>query len=96
MSVAGFVIGRNNWQWFGSPKGTKAAVVLMTLVQSCREHGIKPLLYLADVLREESTTPASRVRDLTPTGWQRRCEKVIVTHTAQVAIANVRDLTLRT
>ena len=69
----------------------------MKLVQSCREHRINPLPYLADVLREVSTTPASRVRELTTTGWQRRCEKVIGPHTAQVAIANVvRDLIFRT
>ncbi|MCO6439334.1 MAG: hypothetical protein J5J06_19770, partial [Phycisphaerae bacterium] len=31
-----------NWQFFGSEEGAKAAVIMMSLVQSCREHGINP------------------------------------------------------
>lgn len=90
------VIGRNNWQWFGSEAGTKAAVILITLVQSCREHGVNPLFYLASVLRDVSTTPAARIYDLTPTGWARRQQEVVVTQTSRIAIANVvRDLTFR-
>lgn len=75
-------------------QGRRRAHDAGAVVPRARHH---PLLYLADVLREVSTTPASRIRDLTPTGWQRRCEKVIVTQTAKVAIANVvRNLILRT
>ncbi len=64
------VIGRKNWNWFGSKDGAQAAVVMMSLVQSCREHGINPLLYLRDVLQLVSTTPQSKVCDLTPRGWK--------------------------
>ena len=71
-ALRALVIGRNNWQWFGSASGARTAVVLMTLVQSCKEHGIHPIPYLRDVLREVSSTPSSKVRDLTPTGWRRR------------------------
>jgi transposase len=88
------VIGRNNWQWFGSDSGARTAVVLLTLVQSCREHGINPLLYLGDVLREVSTTPASRIHDLTPTGWRRRQRAALQVQRSRDAIAAVvRDLT---
>ncbi|MCB9889582.1 MAG: transposase [Planctomycetes bacterium] len=64
------VIGRKNWQFFGSEEGAKAAAVMMSLAQSCREHGINPLLYLRDVLHRISTTPQSRIRELTPRGWK--------------------------
>lgn len=95
-ALRNLVIGRNNWQWFGSKRGTKTALVLMTLVQSCREHGINPLLYLADVLREVSTTPASRIRDLTPTGWRGRQHQIVEAQRSKVAIANVvRDLVFK-
>lgn len=66
------VIGRKNWLFFGSEEGTEASLILMSLVQSCREHKISPLLYLRDVLRSISLTPASRVNELTPQGWKRR------------------------
>lgn len=41
----------------------------MTLVYACKELGIDPVAYLADVLTRLSTHPASRVRELTPRGW---------------------------
>ena len=66
------VIGKNNWQFFGSENGTKNSLILLSLVQSCRELGISPLLYLRDVLRAVSTTPASEVSTLTPRAWKER------------------------
>ncbi|MFQ5472348.1 MAG: transposase, partial [Dehalococcoidia bacterium] len=58
------VIGRKNWLWLGFEEGARAGVVLLSLVQSCKELGINPLLYLRDVLPAISSTPASRVGDL--------------------------------
>ena len=66
------VVGRKNWLFFGSEEGTDASLILLSLVQSCREHGISPLLYLREVLRAVSSTPASQVGDLTPLGYKRR------------------------
>lgn len=95
-ALRSLVIGRNNWQWFGSPAGARTAIVMMTLVQSCREHRLNPLLYLRDVLREVSTTPASRIRDLTPTGWKRRYDRRRQEQCTRDAIESVvRDLTFR-
>ncbi len=84
------VIGRKNWIFFGSEEGTDASLRLLSLVQSCREHRINPLLYLRDVLREVSTTPASRVRELTPLGWKRRhqeaCRREVSAHAVDQAV----------
>ena len=66
------VIGKKNWQFFGSEQGTKNSLILLSLVQSCRELAISPLLYLRDVLRAVSTTPASQVSTLTPRAWKER------------------------
>jgi transposase len=66
------VIGRKNWYFFGNEEGADAAVVLMSLVQSCREHGINPLLYLRDALSAVSSTPTSKVATLTPKAWKAR------------------------
>ena len=83
------VIGRKNWQFFGSEEGAKAAVVMMSLVQSCREHGINPLLYLRDVLHMISTTPHSHVGDLTPRGWKAVGDVIDRQKRAKQAIADV-------
>lgn len=80
------VLGRKNWLFFGSEEGTEASLILMSLVQSCREHGISPLLYLRDVLHAVSVTPASRVADLTPLGWIRSHEKRVRSAAATATI----------
>ena len=74
-ALRALVIGRKNWIFFGSEEGTDASLLLLSLVQSCREHGINPLFYLRDVLRGISQTPASRVGELTPLGWKRQQEE---------------------
>jgi len=64
------VIGRRNWLWFGNEDGARRSAVLMSLVQSCKELGISPLLYLRGVLRAVAITPAREVNRLTPRGWK--------------------------
>ena len=83
------VVGRKNWLFFGSEEGAEASLILMSLVQSCREHRISPLLYLRDVLHAISTTPASRVGELTPLGWRKSQEKRSRSSEAKTAIDSV-------
>jgi hypothetical protein len=71
-ALRSIVVGRKNWLFFGDEEGARLGPILMSLVQSCKELGINPLLYLVDVLKAISTTPADRVAELTPRGWQRR------------------------
>lgn len=71
-ALRSIVIGRKNWLFFGDEEGARLGPILMSLVQSCKELAINPLLYLTDVLKAISTTPADRVAELTPRGWQRR------------------------
>ncbi len=88
------VIGRKNWYFFGSEEGADAAVVLMSLVQSCREHRVNPLLYLRDVLSAVSSTPKSKIRTLTPRAWKAREAEQERAQRNQDAIARaVRSLT---
>jgi transposase len=77
------VIGRNNWLFFGSEEGARGSVVLMSLVQSCKELGISPLAYLRDVMVQVNQVPASRVNELTPRGYKLNAE-------AGVRAANAR------
>jgi hypothetical protein len=65
-------VGRKNWLFAGSPDGGRRAAVLYTLVGSCKELGIDPAEYLRDVIERVNTTPLSRIRELTPIGWNAR------------------------
>lgn len=83
------VIGRVNWLFFGSEEGTRCSMVLMSLVQSCKELGISPLAYIRDVLQQISQVPASRVHDLTPKGYKHSAEAVIRAASARRDLAAV-------
>jgi transposase len=63
------VVGRANWLVFASPRGGEVACRLYSLVLSCKENGVDPQAYIEDVLERISTTPASRIAELTPWGW---------------------------
>jgi transposase len=63
------VVGRANWLVFASQRGGEVACRLYSLMLSCKENGIDPQAYVEDVLTRISTTPASRIAELTPWGW---------------------------
>jgi len=65
------VLGRKNWLFAGSEAAAKRAAVLCSLVQTCKNLGVDPFLYLRDVIDRVSTHPASRVLELTPREWKR-------------------------
>ena len=64
-----FVIGRKNWMFFGSEKGGEAASVLMSLVQTCRNMGIDPQIYLEDIFRQLPILPDGKLVELLPDRW---------------------------
>ena len=63
-------IGRKNWLFVGSQGGGKAAAIMLSLIQTCRNLGINPQEYLEDVLRRIMSHPAKRIEDLLPDNWQ--------------------------
>jgi hypothetical protein len=63
------VLGRNNWLFFGSEDGTDTSLLLLSLIQSCRELGQNPLVYLRDVMRRVRETSPENLAELTPRGW---------------------------
>ena len=62
-------VGRKNWLFAGSQEGARRAAVLYTLTQGCKLSGVEPFRYFRDVLLRVTTHPASRIDELTPTGW---------------------------
>jgi transposase len=64
-------VGRNNWLFFGSERGGKAAANLMSLIATCKRAKVEPFAYLCDVFRRlpMAKTPA-QIRALLPDGWK--------------------------
>lgn len=66
-SLRAVAVGRKNWMFAGSQDGAERAATLYTLVQSARELGLNPWLYLRDVLSRVAVTPNA---ELTPRAWK--------------------------
>ena len=64
-------IGRKNWLFAGSDAGAERAAIIYSLIASCKLSEIDPFEYLRDVLERVSTHPASKIAELTPSGWKR-------------------------
>ena len=62
-------VGRKNWLFAGSQEGARRAALIYTLAQGCKLAGVEPFGYFKDVLLRVATHPASRIEELTPTGW---------------------------
>jgi transposase len=63
-------IGRKNWLFVGSEDGAEANAIFVSLLASCRLHGIEPWAYLRDVLCLLPSWPMHRVFDLSPLRWK--------------------------
>jgi len=75
-------IGRRNWLIAGSDEGARRAATLYTLTVSCKLAGVDTFAYLRDVLGRLSTTPMSRVSELTPLAWKAARERAAETAAA--------------
>jgi transposase len=63
-------IGRKNWLFVGSPRGGRAAAVLLSFTSTCHRLGVEPWSYLHDVLSRLPTLPAEQLDTLLPDRWQ--------------------------
>jgi transposase len=63
------VLGRRNWLFLGSDDGGEVNTIFVSLLASCRLHGIEPLGYLRDLLILLPSWPKARVLDLAPVYW---------------------------
>jgi len=65
-------VGRKNWLFFGSANGGRAAVVLLSLIQTCRSLGINPLEYLEDMFKRFMGHTYNKLEELLPDQWSKR------------------------
>jgi len=68
--IKGIVLGRKNYLFMGSVKGGKAAAIIYSLIETCKQNGVDPVAYLADVLGRIPTHPNKRIQELLPYHWK--------------------------
>lgn len=80
------VVGRRNWLFVGSDDGAEVNTIFVSLLASCRLHGIEPLAYMRDLFCLLPSWPQSRVLQLAPVNWKQTLEQP---YTQQALAANV-------
>lgn len=68
-SVRPVALGRKNWQHIGSEAAGPVAANFMSLVETCKRHGVDPLAYFTDIFTRIADHPVSRIAELTPCNW---------------------------
>lgn len=63
-------LGRRNWLFVGSDEGGEVNATLVTLLASCKLHGIEPLGYLRDLLCLLPDWSSHDVLELAPVNWR--------------------------
>jgi transposase len=63
-------MGRKNYLFCWSELGAEQLGILQSLMVTCRMQGVKPYVYLVDVLQRISQHPASEIDALTPRVWK--------------------------
>jgi transposase len=62
-------IGRRNWTFLGSDRGSRTAAVLYSLTGNCKHYDIDPFAYLQDILRRLPIHPANQLDELLLDVW---------------------------
>lgn len=68
-AVRPVAIGRKNWLFVGNEIGGEAAVIALSLVQTCRALEINPREYLEDVMRRLMSHNSQKIDELLPDQW---------------------------
>jgi hypothetical protein len=63
------VIGRKNWLFVGSDDTAPVTCTFVSLIASCKLHGLDPETYLRDLFRILPSWPRPRVLELAPKYW---------------------------
>jgi hypothetical protein len=75
------VLGRRNWLFVGSDDGGEVNTIFVSLLASCRLHGIEPLGYMRDLLCLLPRRLRERVLDLARVYWTKTLESPEVQRT---------------
>ena len=62
-------LGRKNWLYAGAERGGHAAATALSLIETCKLHGVDPYAYLKDVLARIGSQRLDRLAELLPFNW---------------------------
>ena len=63
-------MGKKAWLFYGSDKGGKDHAIVLSLLSTCRRHGVEPWAYLTDVIQRLTENPRENLEDLLPHMWK--------------------------
>jgi transposase len=63
-------VGRRAWLFYGSDDHAGAAGNVLSLIASCKLHGLDPELYLAEIIRIVPYWPRDQYLELAPKYWR--------------------------
>jgi hypothetical protein len=69
-ALRGIAVGRKNWLFAGSDRGGRAAAVLVSFTQTCKDLNLDPFAYLRDILARIADHPMKDINQLLPDQWQ--------------------------
>jgi transposase len=79
-------VGRKNWLFLGSDQGGEVNATFVSLIASCRHHGIDPAPYLRDLFCLLPAWSVTRALELSPLNWKATSQREEV---QQLLAANV-------
>jgi len=65
-------MGKKAWLFFGSDEGGKNHAIVLSVLSTCRRHGIEPWAYLTDVIRRLTQDPNPNLEELLPYNWKQK------------------------
>ena len=63
-------MGKHAWLFFGSDKGARDHAIVLSVLSTCRRHGVEPWAYLKDVIQRLTENPAANLEELLPYNWK--------------------------
>jgi transposase len=67
-------VGRKNWNFLGSDDAGKNYAMLLSLISTCKRHGVNSAEYLKDVLQILTDNPNADIDPLLPQNWKKKGE----------------------
>jgi transposase len=89
-------MGKKAWLFFGSDKGAKDHAIVLSVLSTCRRHGVEPWAYLTDVIQRLTEKPNCNLEELLPYNWKQKypiksLAEIMVAKDAPKTPSNLRD-----
>lgn len=65
-------MGRKSWLFYGSDRGGTNHAIVLSVLSTCRRHGVEPWAYLTDVIQRLAEDPDTNLEELLPYNWKQK------------------------